>query len=206
MRYTPWLCLLWQRVYLRAVEVARELRSSAASASARASDAGEQGGGSSREGPALPGEQVYTERVSGESGSGSGSGCAWAWAREHWGSGEAGEAGEAAAATVATVARVAQSGVEQAEALHVLYALYALRTVQALRGAGVRPRSVLAPSPSPAPAPASCTWGASAAVADSSSCGGSVAGGGSCCCTLRDTRLQHRRYLVRGKGRGQGQW
>ena len=185
---TLWLCLLWWRIYLRAVEVARELRWSAASAIARASEAGERGGGSPREGSSLPGVHV-----SGESGSKSGRACAR-------GTGEAGEAGEAAAAAAATAA--AQSGGEQAEALHVLPAL---RTVQAVREAGVRPRSVHAPSPSPSPAPASCTCGASAAVTDSSSCGGSVAGGGSCRCTLRDTRLQQRRYLVRGGRRGQGQ-
>ena len=182
---TLWLCLLWWRIYLRAVEVARELRWSAASAIARASEAGERGGGSPREGSSLPGVHV-----SGESGSESESGRACAR-----GTGEAGEAAEAAAAAAA-----AQSGGEQAEALHVLQAL---RTPHALREAGVRPRSVRAPSPAPSPAPASCTCGASAAVTDSSSCGGSVAGGGSCCCTLRDTRLQQRRYLGRGRGRGQ---
>ena len=106
-------------------------------------------------------------------------------------------------AAAAAAAVVAQSGVEQAEALHVLHAL---RTPQAARVVGVRPCSVRAPSPSPSPWPASRTCGASAAVTDSSSCGGSVAGGGSCCCTLRATRLQHRRCLVRVRGRGQCQW
>ena len=49
-----WLDLLWRGACLRAVEVARELRASAAIASARASEAGELGGGSSFEGSESP--------------------------------------------------------------------------------------------------------------------------------------------------------
>ena len=49
-----WLDLLWRWACLRAVEVARELRASAAIASARASEAGELGGGSSFEGSESP--------------------------------------------------------------------------------------------------------------------------------------------------------
>ena len=49
-----WLDLLWRWACLRAVEVAHELRASAAIASARASEAGELGGGSSFEGSESP--------------------------------------------------------------------------------------------------------------------------------------------------------